>query len=338
MSRALAGRLALRQMVAPAAPRVQRLPRFLSLTTAQRSDEPPSHTFADVFEPTTQRSNEKQPSSSNPSTRSATAERSDEPQIPSFNPLTSIFQPGTFSPPTHDSQLPEEELEAYKDPDDIRESSSEYKQTNAGDLDVSPLPRAGSAVTQSHSVPPQNYKKIARRLYGERQVTATPIAEAARYDRAGTKVFWSLNRPDAVNTSVLLDPEVQDAKVTVVDPNPHHLHVYAHKHNCHITFTRPNCEPVISVSCGNIGFRKSNRGLFDAAYTLAKYVLERLKQKKLKINQLELVLRGFGEGRLAMVKILQTHDGAFLREKIIRISDSTRLKFGGCRSPRQRRL
>lgn len=121
---------------------------------------------------------------------------------------------------------------------------------------------------------------------------------------------------------------------------PHHLHVFSTKHNTHITLTRPSRDPVISVACGNIGLKKSARGSFDAAYNLAAYVMNRIKDQGLlrEIERLELVLRGFGQGREATTKALMGQEGRGLRERVVRVTDATRLKFGGTRSPRPRRL
>lgn len=56
------------------------------------------------------------------------------------------------------------------------------------------------------------------------------------------------------------------------------------------------------------------------------------------IKNMEVILRGFGKGREAVVKAIMGNEGRVLRDKIIRVSDATRLKFGGTRSPKPRRL
>ncbi|MCJ1387508.1 hypothetical protein MMC18_000351 [Xylographa bjoerkii] len=121
---------------------------------------------------------------------------------------------------------------------------------------------------------------------------------------------------------------------------PHHLHVFSTKHNTHITLTRPDRSPIIAVSCGNLGFKKGARGTYDAAYQLGAYMMNRIQQEGLlaKIQQLELVLRGFGDGREAIKKILLGSEGMSLRPRVVRVTDATRLKFGGTRSKRPRRL
>jgi small subunit ribosomal protein S11 len=122
--------------------------------------------------------------------------------------------------------------------------------------------------------------------------------------------------------------------------DPHHFHIYATKHNTHITLTKPNRDPLISVSCGNIGFRKAGRKHYDSAFQLAAYVIGRIQEQGLnpQIKKLEVTLRGFGAGREAVTKALLGTEGRLLRGKIVKVSDATRLKFGGTRSKKPRRL
>ncbi|KAH8808172.1 hypothetical protein F5884DRAFT_857715 [Xylogone sp. PMI_703] len=124
------------------------------------------------------------------------------------------------------------------------------------------------------------------------------------------------------------------------DEEPHHFHIYATRHNTHITLTKPNREPIMSMSCGNIGFRKSGRKHYDSAYQLAAYVMGRMQEQGInaQIRRLEVCLRGFGAGREAVTKALLGTEGRFLRGKVIRVTDATRLKFGGTRSKKPRRL
>lgn len=66
----------------------------------------------------------------------------------------------------------------------------------------------------------------------------------------------------------------------------------------------------------------------------------RIKQKGLlrQMNGIELSLRDFGQGREAMQKILLGSEGNYVRDKIVRVMDATRLKFGGTRGKKPRRL
>lgn len=145
---------------------------------------------------------------------------------------------------------------------------------------------------------------------------------------------------------------------------PHRLHINATKHNTHITFVQPPrtaartisssvsstsasaaqkakvVDVLLSLSTGNIGFRKGGRGSYDAAYQLGAFVMKQIQEKGMlrDIKKLEVVLRGFGAGREAVTKILLGTEGRFLRDRISAVMDATRLKFGGNRSPNPRRL
>ncbi|KAK2609076.1 hypothetical protein QQS21_002446 [Conoideocrella luteorostrata] len=159
-------------------------------------------------------------------------------------------------------------------------------------------------------------------------------------DLSQSMVFQALNNKPNIDTSALSGKSYEPPQRREDEQEPYHFHVHSHKHNTHITCTKPNREPIISMSCGNIGYRKSRRGTFDSAYSLTKYVLERLIHTgwPMKIQRLELVLRGFGQGREAAVKVLMSPEGKILRDKIVRVADSTRIKFGGTRSEKPRRL
>lgn len=130
----------------------------------------------------------------------------------------------------------------------------------------------------------------------------------------------------------------------------HHLYIYAHRHNTHITLTGPQFpDPksgrirqniILTLSCGNIGYRKSQRSTFDASYQLGAYFMSRIQNDGIlmKIQQVELVFRGFGNGREALTKIILGQEGSVLRDRIVRVVDASRIKFGGQRAPRPRRL
>ena len=123
-------------------------------------------------------------------------------------------------------------------------------------------------------------------------------------------------------------------------PSPYHLHVFAHKHNTHLTLTRPNYEPMLSLSCGTLGFRKSHRGGYDPAYQLSSYMMGKIQERGflMDIKSLEVVLRGYGPGREAFTKVLLGDEGKIIRNLVTQVTDATRLKFGGTRSKRVRRL
>ena len=182
---------------------------------------------------------------------------------------------------------------------------------------------------------------ILESIYGPQETTKTESTpnNSAMANLSQSLVFKTLDQTN-IDTSALNRRSNRKAQAKEDDLEPYHFHIYSHKHNTHITCTKPDRGPIISLSAGNIGFRKSRRGTFDAAYSLTKYVLERLIHTgwPIKMNRLEVVMRGFGQGREAALKVLMSPEGKVLRDKIVRVADSTRIKFGGTRSEKPRRL
>ncbi|KFA63900.1 hypothetical protein S40285_03752 [Stachybotrys chlorohalonatus IBT 40285] len=184
-----------------------------------------------------------------------------------------------------------------------------------------------------------NTESLLESLYGSSDAGTNKSSQSPAMAALSQNLFPDLGKT-SIDTSTLSGGGRTQVKALEDDHEPYHLHVYSHKHNTHVTCTRPDRGPIISMSCGNIGFRKSRRGTFDAAYSLVKYVLERLIYTGWppKINRLEFVLRGFGQGREAAIKVLMSPEGKVLRDKIVRVSDGTRIKFAGTRSQKKRRL
>ncbi|KAJ9422243.1 hypothetical protein QL093DRAFT_2309489 [Fusarium oxysporum] len=199
------------------------------------------------------------------------------------------------------------------------------------------VPKSSFQIARSISQTKSNRDDKPRRA-PSRPSTASLLENI--YGPSDTLVFQTLDKSSNIDTSTLSRDTRRQVEAKEDDLEPYHFHIYSHKHNTHITCTKPNREPIISLSAGNIGFRKSRRGLFDSAYSLTKYVLERLIHNgwPMKMNRLEVVLRGFGQGREAALKVLMSPEGKVLRDKIVRVADSTRIKFGGTRSEKPRRL
>ncbi|KEF56035.1 uncharacterized protein A1O9_07616 [Exophiala aquamarina CBS 119918] len=155
--------------------------------------------------------------------------------------------------------------------------------------------------------------------------------------------------------------EAEQSKVDTSEP--YHLNVYAHRHNMHLTFTEPSRDPILSMSAGDIGLRKAQRSTYDAAYQLASYFFRKMAEKqwrtggkKMTTNPtktiaslvrpgpmtggpgIEVILRGYGPGREAFQKALLGTEGRQIKPLISRVTDATRLKFGGTRSHKVRRL
>lgn len=181
--------------------------------------------------------------------------------------------------------------------------------------------------------------KLTSLLYQNSQSQSQDVKAASKLENIAsgmTKYQQALSVKSRSGPSEEEEKRLSDA---LLQP-PHHLHIYATKHNTHITLTRPNRNPILSVAAGNINFRKAARGSYDAAYQLTAYVMGQIQEQGLmsKIQKLEVVLRGWGAGREAVTKALMGSEGRNLRGRIVRVTDATRLKFGGTRSPKPRRL
>ena len=208
---------------------------------------------------------------------------------------------------------------------------------------------------------------------------------SATLNALGTRMEQSASRAKADSASSDSTPTRSRFSSFFDDPNPslsalsgafgenlqshfaekaHRLHVFATKHNTHITFVQPQrpaaetlragargkvannrdqnkmVDVLLSLSAGNIGFKKANRGSYDAAFQLAAYTLKQIQEKGLwrDVSKLEVVLRGFGAGREAVTKVLLGTEGQFLRSRISAVMDATRLNQGGPRGKKPRRL
>ena len=136
-----------------------------------------------------------------------------------------------------------------------------------------------------------------------------------------------------------------DSERFTAKTEPHRLHVYSHRHNAHVTLTKSNGDVLITMSCGNVGFKKQHRGSYEAAFQLSSYLLKAIQERGYLaentanyIYQIDLVFRGWGDGRQAFQTALLGIEGRNIRGRITRIFDATRLKIGGNRAKKPRRL
>ncbi|KAF9871381.1 hypothetical protein CkaCkLH20_11028 [Colletotrichum karsti] len=190
----------------------------------------------------------------------------------------------------------------------------------------------------------KNGQALLNAMYGSSKTPSAPGQRRSALESAGLSKDSMLQELDIASggTSDLsglggLDGLMPDREDLL---EPYHIHIMSHKHNTHVTVTKPDRGAIISLSTGNIGFKKSKRKSYDAAYQLMAYVLEKLQYQgwHKKITDIEVVLRGFGQGRDAAVKVLMAPEGKIWRQKVVRVADSTRLKFGGTRSKNPRRV
>jgi small subunit ribosomal protein S11 len=119
------------------------------------------------------------------------------------------------------------------------------------------------------------------------------------------------------------------------------LHVFSSKNNTITTFTKPNGDPISWSSAGSCGFRKSQRSGYEAGYQCAVKMFQKIEDY-MRVTEhafnLELLFKGFGQGRDALQKALLTVEGENIRNLIIRLTDRTPIKIGGTRAKKARRL
>ena len=63
-----------------------------------------------------------------------------------------------------------------------------------------------------------------------------------------------------------------------------------------------------------------------------------LNDDSVKTRGIEVILRGYGNGREAFQKAILGPEGRLIKNLVKKVTDGTRLKFGGVRSPAVRRL
>lgn len=96
----------------------------------------------------------------------------------------------------------------------------------------------------------------------------------------------------------------------------------------------------VIVSAGMLGFRKSQRQEYEAGYQVSSRLFKLIEEKRLigPNDKVEVIFTNFGKGRQAFEACLVGKEGSGIRQNIVRISDNTKLQFGGNRAKAQRRL
>jgi small subunit ribosomal protein S11 len=199
-----------------------------------------------------------------------------------------------------------------------------------------------------------------------RSIATTPVLHDDFFSRPGQGAVPARISPNGIkqileNTKNNFEGGENGA---VSEKGIHSLHVYAHRHNTHITFTHTPKESakqvsamdthnplsqvhvnresktLLTLSTGNIGFKKGGRGSYDAAYQLAAYAFKYIQEKGMlsEVGQITVLLRGYGAGREAVTKAILGSEGRSLRGFITTVVDTTRLKQGGTRGKKPRRL
>ncbi|BGP46174.1 hypothetical protein JCM10450v2_002014 [Rhodotorula kratochvilovae] len=141
---------------------------------------------------------------------------------------------------------------------------------------------------------------------------------------------------------------------------PYKLHVYSTRNNTILTLTTsPSADPspsdpqlpVAWVSAGNAGYKGAARGTYDAAVEVTLRMFKKIQDlveppvlaggQRSKAagpppTELEIVWKGFGQGRDAVFRTLMGAEGDDVRRLVKRVTDATPLKVGGTRAKKRR--
>ncbi|CAJ0911579.1 22657_t:CDS:2 [Entrophospora sp. SA101] len=139
-----------------------------------------------------------------------------------------------------------------------------------------------------------------------------------------------------------LNKETQTGVVRIIsdifstaDQVTYNFHIHSGYNNTIITLANSRGDSLITKSSGIVGFKKAQRGGYEAAHQTASAVINAIKEKKIKVRNAEIFLKGFGAGREAAFKAIASAENEW---SIKRVTDSTPTPFNGCRPKKTRRL
>jgi small subunit ribosomal protein S11 len=115
------------------------------------------------------------------------------------------------------------------------------------------------------------------------------------------------------------------------------IHAVAVTKNLHVTICDHKHNPVIAISAGQLGKKHSHRNTPEAAYDTTVRALERLADSPYKVREVELVLKGFGNGRYGFLQAISGPKGEFVKRKVVRVTDATPLQIGRIKARNARR-
>ncbi|KAF8484979.1 hypothetical protein DFH94DRAFT_717460 [Russula ochroleuca] len=123
------------------------------------------------------------------------------------------------------------------------------------------------------------------------------------------------------------------------------IHVSCTPNNTHIVMSNPHGRPIKAGNWtgGSCGFKGVNRSGYEAGYQCAVRAFARVKELVEEGGpgggvRFEVLFKGFGQGREAVVKALMTSEGDDVRPFVTRVTDNTPIKIGGTRARKMRRL
>jgi small subunit ribosomal protein S11 len=109
------------------------------------------------------------------------------------------------------------------------------------------------------------------------------------------------------------------------------IYISSTYNNTILTLTDTNGNVIFWTSAGRVGFKNTKKGTPYAASRAAEVMAEVVK--KLKIDKIQVLIKGVGAGRESALRSLAAKD-----LNIISIKDVTPIPHDGCRPPKVRRV
>jgi small subunit ribosomal protein S11 len=109
------------------------------------------------------------------------------------------------------------------------------------------------------------------------------------------------------------------------------IYISSTYNNTILTLTDTNGNVIFWTSAGRVGFKNTKKGTPYAASKAAEVMAEVVK--KLKIDKIQVLIKGVGAGRESALRSLAAKD-----LNIISIKDVTPIPHDGCRPPKVRRV
>lgn len=111
------------------------------------------------------------------------------------------------------------------------------------------------------------------------------------------------------------------------------VYIQATYNNIILTVTDSRGEVICWESAGSCGFKGPKKATPYAAGVVAKALCEKIKEKKVGLEEVDVFIKGIGSGREASLRALQS--GGL---KVLSIKDVTPVPHNGCRPPKARRV
>ncbi|GAA5846496.1 hypothetical protein JCM3766R1_002509 [Sporobolomyces carnicolor] len=225
-----------------------------------------------------------------------------------------------------------------------------------------------AAATGATSTPPLDATASAA------ATTATPLPGAAVLPEAFRAPSPSQSSQSSLSSTRTASPS--SSRISASSPlrqQPYKLSVYSTRNNTILTLSTSLAAatatagggsslgaggssstphvPIAWVSAGSAGYKGAARGTYDAAVEVSLRMFnkirdlieppvlqggQRQKAKGPKPTEIEVVWKGFGQGRDAVFRTLMGAEGDQVRSMVKRVTDATPIKIGGTRAKKRR--